>query len=77
MLLVIILYGKGSSPCLTNAGSHHMETEQSPTRPYTAKFTYAAFAVASLSPPHGKKLIGGHFSIYFLKENISPVLAIN
>lgn len=41
---------------LTNAGPHHTETEQSPTRAYTAKFTRAAFTVASLSPPGWEKI---------------------
>lgn len=41
---------------LANAGSHHTETEQSPTRVYTAKFTCAAFAAASLSHPGWDKI---------------------
>lgn len=55
MLLVILLHGKGSSPC-SDQRRLHMEMEQSPTRPYTAKFTCAAFAVASLSPPGWEKI---------------------
>lgn len=41
---------------LTNARPHHTETEQSPTRAYTAKLTRAAFTVASLSPPGWEKI---------------------